>query len=97
MTIYTEKLTRNKANQVSRIMDKLARQIHHWFKMQEIRHQLRQERRQLMRMSDDALKDIGISRADAEAEAMRKDIPAARSCSALAGADAATGKSWFTP
>ena len=78
MTIYTEKLTHNKANQASRVMGNLARQIHHWLKMQEIRHQLRQERKQLMRMSGDALKDLGISRADAEAEAWMKDIPAAR-------------------
>ena len=78
MTIYTEKLTLNKANQAFRVMGNLARQIHHWLKMQEIRHQLRQERKQLMRMSDDALKDLGISRADAEAEARRRDIPAAR-------------------
>jgi uncharacterized protein YjiS (DUF1127 family) len=80
MTIYTEKLTHNKANQASRLMDKLASQIHHWFEMQEIKHQLRQERKQLMRMSDDALKDLGISRADANAEARLKDIPAARAC-----------------
>ena len=80
MTIYTEKLTHNKANQVSRVMGNLASQIHHWFKIQEIRHQLRQERKQLMRMSDDALKDLGISRADANAEARMKDIPAARAC-----------------
>jgi uncharacterized protein YjiS (DUF1127 family) len=78
MTIYTEKLTHNRANQASRVMGNLARQIQHWLKMQEIRHQLRQERKQLMRMSDDALKDLGISRANANAEAWMKDIPAAR-------------------
>jgi uncharacterized protein YjiS (DUF1127 family) len=81
MTIYTEKITRNKANHASMIMGKLARQIHHWFKMQETRHQLRLERRQLTMMTDEVLRDIGISRADAEVEAMRKDIPAARLCS----------------
>jgi uncharacterized protein YjiS (DUF1127 family) len=80
MTIYTEKLTYNRANQASRVMGNLSRQIHHWLKMQEIRHQLRQERKQLMRMSDDALKELGISRADANAEARLKDIPAARAC-----------------
>jgi uncharacterized protein YjiS (DUF1127 family) len=80
MTIYTEKLTHNKANQASRVMGNLARQIHHWLKMQEIRQQLRQERKQLMRMSDDALKDLGISRAGANAEGQLKDIPAARAC-----------------
>ena len=78
MTVYTENLPRNKANYAFNIMDRLARQIHHWVKMQETRRQLQLERWQLTMMADETLRDIGISRADAEAEAARKDIPAAR-------------------
>ena len=79
MSIYIENLPSNKAGYASRITRKLARQLHHWFRVQETRRQLRLERWHLTMMTDEALRDIGISRASAEAEAMRTDIPAARS------------------
>ncbi len=78
MTIYTEDLTSRRSIFASIITDKLNWQINHWFRIQTIKHNLRQERRQLLTMTDEMLKDMGISHAEAEAEARRKDIPANR-------------------
>ena len=78
MTIYTEGLTSRRRNFASIITDKLNLEIHHWFRAQTIKHKLRQERHQLLTMTDEMLKDMGINHSEAEAEARRKDIPAAR-------------------
>lgn len=45
--------------------------IHRWLERLQRWHQLRHERRQLWSLSDAALKDIGLSRADVEREASR--------------------------
>jgi len=45
---------------------------------QLLKVRIHHERRQLLSMSEAMLKDLGISRATAEQEAQRTDIPASR-------------------
>ena len=78
MTTRTQNLPHNRSRYRSQIVDRLSRQIQCWFEMKQLKISLRQERKQLMTMSDELLKDLGISRADAETEARRKDIPPSR-------------------
>jgi uncharacterized protein YjiS (DUF1127 family) len=47
-------------------------------KNQLLKIRINQERRQLLSMSEAMLKDLGISRADAEQEARRSDLPTTR-------------------
>ena len=57
---------------------RLQQQLGEWAASEAVKRELRRERRQLKEMSDELLRDLGISRADAELEASRIDIPAAR-------------------
>jgi uncharacterized protein YjiS (DUF1127 family) len=57
---------------------RLQQQLREWAASAAVKRELRHERRQLAAMSDTQLRDLGISRADAELEASRVDIPAAR-------------------
>ena len=59
-------------------LDRLQQQLREWAASAAVKRELRHERRQLAAMSDTQLRDLGISRADAELEASRVDIPAAR-------------------
>ncbi|MEZ5535323.1 MAG: DUF1127 domain-containing protein [Thiolinea sp.] len=59
----------------------LRQSVLHWLELQQLRHKIRKEREQLAALPDHLLRDIGVSRADAEAESRRsfEDIPAGRS------------------
>ncbi len=59
-------------------LDRLLQQVRAWAAEESLKYRMKRERRQLAAMSDDLLRDLGISRADAEIEASRTDIPAAR-------------------
>ncbi len=52
--------------------------ITNWFRTQQFKVRLVQERKQLSQMSDEMLRDIGTDRSDADIEANRRDIPASR-------------------
>jgi len=60
------------------IADTLAQVVRHWMQEQRLKATIRRERSSLLSMSDAMLKDIGVSRIDAEQEALRSDIPAHR-------------------
>lgn len=60
------------------VLDRLLQQVRAWAASESLKYRLQQERRQLAAMSDEMLRDLGISRGDADAEAARTDIPAAR-------------------
>lgn len=62
----------------SSTLDRLLRQVRAWAEREALKQKLSQERRQLAEMSDDMLRDLGIDRAGALAEAAKTDIPAAR-------------------
>lgn len=59
-------------------LDRLLQQVRAWAANESLKYRLKQERRQLAQLSDAMLRDLGISRTDAEIEASRRDIPAVR-------------------
>lgn len=78
MTTYTENCTRSRVENSVGVLDILIGRIGYYAKIQLLKARIRQERRQLSEMSGTMLKDLGISRFDAEQEAQRTDVPAAR-------------------
>ena len=54
--------------------------IRDWLVLQQLRYQVHQERQALLDLPDEILRDMGISRAEAELESQRdyKDVPQAR-------------------
>ena len=78
MTTYSESCSRSIAESPIGALDKLSQQFRQWMKNQQLKFRLTHERRQLLSMSDDMLKDIGISRADAELEAASSTSPPTR-------------------
>jgi uncharacterized protein YjiS (DUF1127 family) len=60
------------------ITDILAHLVRQWMQEQRLKASIQRERSSLLSMSDAMLKDIGISRIDAQQEALRSDIPAHR-------------------
>ena len=78
MTTYTEKCSRSIVGHPATALDMLTQLFRQWMKHQQLKFQVAQERRQLMEMSDSMLQDLGISHAEAQAEAMRSELPAAR-------------------
>jgi len=78
MTTYSENCTQSTVVNTSGMLQRLAQLAHHWLNYQLLKARLHQERQSLLSMSDGMLKDIGISRAQAEQEAIRDDIPATR-------------------
>lgn len=79
MTTYTESCSRSIAGHPAGALDILTQIFRQWMKNQQIKFRVAQERRQLQEMSDEMLKDIGVTRAQAETEAMRTEIPVHRS------------------
>ena len=76
MTTRTEKL--NSAAISGQILAGLQQPIRAWAARQALKYRLAQERRILAGLSDEQLRDIGVSRADAELEAASKSIPVIR-------------------
>jgi len=60
------------------IADTLAQVVRHWIQEQQLKARIRSERSSLLTMSDAMLKDIGISRIEAQQEAQLNDIPSRR-------------------
>lgn len=78
MTTYSENCSRSLAGESAGVLDTLLEKFCIWMKNQLLKVRIHQERRQLLSMSEAMLKDIGISRAAAELEARRTDLPATR-------------------
>lgn len=78
MTTKSDNLQSAIAAEHARTLDRLLRQAREWAAEESLRRRIKQERRQLLAMSDAMLADLGITRAEAEAEARRRDIPAER-------------------
>ena len=76
MTTHTEKF--NTTSVSEQTLEGLKQQVRAWAARQALKYRLAQERRHLADLSDAQLRDIGISRADAELEAASDAIPAAR-------------------
>lgn len=78
MTTRSEKYQPGLAEKHPGTLERLLREVREWALREALRRDLKRERRQLGRMSDAQLADLGISRFEAEAEARRDDIPDAR-------------------
>ena len=78
MTTYSENCTRNHIESSAGVFASLHEKFCHYMKKQSLKFRIQQERRQLLSMSEVMLKDLGISRADAEQEAQRTDLPVKR-------------------
>lgn len=78
MTICTENCNQSIQSGLYGISVDLFKRVNQWFQRQEIKNSIRQERKQLLTMSEQLLKDIGITREQALEEASRDDVPATR-------------------
>ena len=59
-------------------LDRLLEALRDWSSQQVLRARIQRERQQLREMPEAILRDLGITRGDAIAEARRNDIPPAR-------------------
>ncbi len=78
MTAYTQDCSQSIAGHPAGVLEILTEAVCLWMKNQRLKSQLAHERRQLQDMSDAMLRDIGVDRAAAQAEAARSDIPVSR-------------------
>ncbi len=78
MTAYTEKCSRSMQTETAGLFETAHGLFLEWVKNLQIKAAIRAERRQLAAMTDAELKDIGLSREQALAEAARTDVPQER-------------------
>ena len=78
MTTCTQNCDQIVEERSIRVFSKLNQILQQWFKTQLLKVRINQERAQLLAMSDTMLRDMGITRAQAEEEARRIDLPEAR-------------------
>ncbi len=78
MTICTENCNQNVQNSLYGITGHLFQRLQQWMVLQQAKSEVRNERNQLLSMSDQMLQDLGISREQAMQEAGRDDVPGAR-------------------
>ncbi len=57
------------------VLDSLIQRVQYWVRMQGLKAHVAKERQHLLAMSDSMLRDIGITREQAQEEAQRVDIP----------------------
>jgi len=60
------------------VFEGLFQQVQYWLKVQRLKAQVSQERKQLLEMSDAMLSDMGVTRAQVKQEARRLDLPETR-------------------
>jgi uncharacterized protein YjiS (DUF1127 family) len=78
MTTYAENCTQSVEEKIANTLGSLIQRLQHWIKIQQLKINLRRERQQLLEMSDAMLGDLGITRAQAQAEARKFDMPGVR-------------------
>ncbi len=78
MTILTEKCDESIAQELLREQGILKQVLLDWLKVLELRIKIYREREELKVLSAMQLRDIGITRAEANSESMRSDIPIGR-------------------
>jgi uncharacterized protein YjiS (DUF1127 family) len=78
MTHYTENCPPNLAVNTVGLTGSLAQILRQWMQQQRLKFRIQRERATLLSMSAAQLNDIGVDRSDANREANRSDIPAAR-------------------
>ena len=78
MTIYTENCNQSIEGNFVNTLSSLVKRLQHWLKVQQLKINVRRERQQLLEMSDAMLRDMGMTRTQAQEEARKLDLPAAR-------------------
>ena len=78
MTAHTECCSRSLVASPVGVLEHLTGPVVAWFRHQQLKRQVACERRQLLLLGDTELKDLGITRHQAEIEANRSDLPAER-------------------
>ena len=78
MTTHTQTCSRSLIASPAGVFEQLTGPINTWFRYQLLKRQVARERRQLILLSDSELRDVGITRHQAEIESQRSDLPADR-------------------
>jgi uncharacterized protein YjiS (DUF1127 family) len=78
MTTFSKKCTPAIGQNFDDIQNGLFQSLQRWFRVQQLKIEVSNERAQLSLLSDDILRDLGITRASAIAEVLRTDLPAER-------------------
>ena len=78
MTYYTQNCPQTLVQTPVGFTGYLSRIVGQWLQNQRLKSSIQSERRSLMTMSTEMLKDIGIDRIEAEQEALRSDVPGIR-------------------
>lgn len=79
MTTYTGNCNQSIEKSFFAASGNLVQRLQQWLEIQQLKASLRQERQQLLEMSDAMLKDLGITRSQAMHEAQQLNLPEARS------------------
>ena len=78
MTTFSKNCTQRSSQNFDDIQHGLFQSIQHWFRVQQLKIEISQEREQLSLLSNESLSDLGITRAEADAESDKNDLPAFR-------------------
>ena len=78
MTTYTENYTQGKVGNIVDALGNFVQGLRHWARIQQLKNDVKQERQQLLEMSDAMLSDLGITWDQAREEARKVDLPVVR-------------------
>ena len=78
MTTYTENYTQGIVGNFVDAMGNFVQRLRHWARIQQLKIDVKQERQQLLEMSDAMLSDLGITWDQAREEARKVDLPVVR-------------------
>lgn len=78
MTICTENCSQGIVETSFGLFRNIGQVLQHSFEIKKLKADVARERRQLLQASDDMLKDMGITRAQAKEESERVDLPRIR-------------------
>lgn len=78
MTTFTKNCSQSISQNLNQAQHGLYQLLQQWFRIQNLKIAVENEREQLLELSNASLRDLGITRAQATAEAFRRDLPAGR-------------------
>ena len=78
MTTYTGNYTQGIVGNLVEALGNIVRRVRHWARIQQLKIDVKQERQQLLEMSDAMLSDLGITWDQAKEEARKVDLPVVR-------------------
>ena len=78
MTNYTENYTQGITGNFVGALGNFVQKVRHWASIQQLKIDVKQERQQLLEMSDAMLSDLGITWDQAREEARKVDLPVVR-------------------